>query len=100
MLKGCKFSLRLLYKYNNSLMQNWIGDDNMLFFWLFLEEYNIKLYKEIEKKVAINQKGDFMIERTKYLNQLINTKNNGFPKNDHITIEFSLTNIDYFITFG
>jgi hypothetical protein len=45
-----------------------------------LEEYNNKLYNEIEKKVAINQKGDFMIERTKYLNQLINTKNNGFPK--------------------
>ena len=45
-----------------------------------MEEYNIKLYNEIEKKVAINQKGDFMIERTKYLNQLINTKNNGFPK--------------------
>lgn len=45
-----------------------------------MKEYNIKLYNEIEKKVAINQKGDFMIERTKYLNQLINTKNNGFPK--------------------
>ena len=80
MLKRCKFSLHLLYKYNNSLMLNWIGDGNMLFFWLFLKEYNIKLYNEIEKKVAINQKGDFMIERTKYLNQLINTKNNGFPK--------------------
>jgi hypothetical protein len=60
MLKRCKFSLRLLYEYNNSLIQRWIGDDNMLFFWLFLKEYNIKLYKEIEKKVAINQKGDFM----------------------------------------
>ena len=45
-----------------------------------MKEYNNKLYKEIEKKVAINQKGDFMIERTKYLDQLINTKNNGFPK--------------------
>lgn len=52
--------------YNNSLMLNWIGDGNLLFFWLFLKEYNNKLYKEIEKKVAINQKGDFMIERTKY----------------------------------
>ena len=48
-------------------MLNWIGDDNMLFFWLFLKEFNIKLYNEIEKKVAINQIGDFMIERTKYL---------------------------------
>ena len=33
----------------------------MLFFWLFSEEYNIKLYNEIEKKVAINQKGDFWL---------------------------------------
>ena len=55
------------WKYNNSLIQSWIVDGNMLFFWLFLKEYNNKLYKEIEKKVAINQKGDFMIERTKYL---------------------------------
>ena len=72
MLKRRKLSLRLLYEYNNSLIQSWIGDDSMLFFWLFLKEYNINLYNEIEKKVAINQKVDFMIECTKYLNQLIN----------------------------
>ena len=64
MFKRCNISLRLLYKYNNSLIQSWIGDDNMLFFWLFLKEYNIKLCNEIEKKVAINQKGDFMIDVT------------------------------------
>ena len=38
----------------------------MLFFDHSWNNIISKLYKEIEKKVVINQKGDFMIERAKY----------------------------------
>lgn len=34
----------------------------------------------ITKSVEIYKKSDFMIKRDKYLNQLINAKDNGFPK--------------------
>ncbi len=38
------------------------------------------LYNKITKKVEINLKSENMIKRNKYLNQLIHSQNNGFPK--------------------